>query len=173
MIEDWVIWSWNRTLNPDLFVPDITRSFTYLIFVPSLLFMLLSGVSQSLVHVWFSLRMEWEWVVVTSTMAEFTWGPFDTEPISWELHLVHWCSLWLFDAMIIKAFSKTAICVSDSTWPAWLNVKIFAYVVFIFFVENHLYTSTTQTWHILKWTSAAVIHAKNSCSGGWIFNYIT
>ena len=175
MIEDQVFWSRKWTLVSELFVSENFRSFTYLILVPSQSFMLFDRVSESFLHVWVSLGVEWKGVVVSSTVAEFTWSPFDAEPISWELHLVHWCSFWLVDAMVIKAFSKTAICVSDSARSACLYVEIFAYIVFMLFVEviSTTCTSTTQAWHVLEWNSATVKHAKDPCSRTRILDQIT
>ena len=98
-------------------------------------------------------------------MADFTWGPLDTEPVSGELHLALWWSLTLLDTVIVKSLCEATICIGDSTGPTCLDVEISANsIFFILLVEvvSSTYTSSAQSWHVLEWDSAAVKHTEDS-----------
>ena len=107
-------------------------------------------------------------------MADFTRGPFDSEPVSWELQLILWWPLGLFDTVLVKALCKATICISDTTGPTCLDVEIFACGVFVFLVDLFVasHTSSAKSWHVLDWDSATVIHAKNSTFSRWVLNQI-
>ena len=107
-------------------------------------------------------------------MADFTWGPLDSEPVSWELQLVLWWPLGLFDTMHVQALSKATICISDSSGPTCLNVEIFACGIFVFFVKLIVatYASSAESWHVLERDPATVVHAKDSSFSRWVLNQV-
>ena len=77
-----------------------------------------------------------------------------------------WIPICIFHTAVKQSLCKTAICISDSTWPTCLDVEVFIRrIIIILDGVSALITASSpsyKSWIVSKRNTAAVVDRKHA-----------
>ena len=98
---------------------------------------------------------------------EFARSPLSLQKVRWPLHVSNRIPVRAFLAKIAYFFRESPISIGDATWPAGLEVKIFARRIFrVFLLVIRVlccFSSTSQPFHLAFFDPTAVVNRKHAC----------